>query len=222
MKNCPYCQIEVGGELKKCPFCQSSLVGVSDTEYFPKQTTFKIQSFFYKLQMFIVFAVGIVGLGDEWLLHLDFFHGIHYSIILCVWLLAFEFGIMKLFKKGFHPSRILTIIVIIVTCLLMFTAYEIGEVAWKYMLEWVVPIIVMATLVANFVLAVFDKIANGMIYLLTNIVVGGLPYVVLFLEGKDVPIVWIICLILTVVLFTGTLIFKGRAVVGEVQKRFNV
>ena len=25
MKNCPYCKIEVGGNLKKCPLCQSKL-----------------------------------------------------------------------------------------------------------------------------------------------------------------------------------------------------
>lgn len=222
MKNCPYCKIDVGGDLKKCPFCQSTLSGTSDGDYFPKQTSRKIQSFFYKLQMFIVFTIMIVAIGEEYLLKIDMFHGIHYSLLVCMWLIAFEFGIMKLFRKGFHPSRVLTIFVIIVTLLLMVTAYEIGPVTWGLMLSWLLPIIVMGTMIANFVLAMIDQISNAMVYLLTNIVVGICPYWVLFLAGKDIPVTWIVCLILTIVLFVGAIIFKGRAVLSEIQKRFNV
>ena len=65
MRTCPYCKIEVGGDLKKCPVCQSKLSGEAEATYFPVQTTLKITSFFYKIQLFIVWAVVIAGLGAD-------------------------------------------------------------------------------------------------------------------------------------------------------------
>ena len=116
MKNCPYCKIEVGGNLKKCPLCQSKLNGEAEQAYFPQQTTLKIQSFFYKLQLFIVWTLVIASLGIDFLFHITPFPTlqIHWSLIVAMWLIVFEFGIMRLFKKGISSSRIMTLFVMIV------------------------------------------------------------------------------------------------------------
>lgn len=220
MRTCQYCKIDVGGNLKKCPFCQSTMTGTMEEPYFPKQTTLKIQSFFYKLQMFIVWAVIIASLGADFLLGVTIIPNLHLSLLLTMWLLAFEFGIMRLFKKGANSSRVMTLFVMIVTILLMVTAYYLG--LYYFMVDYVVPIIIIGTLIANFVLAMIDQIANAMIYLLTNVFVGILPYIVFFFMKREIPFTWIICLIVSVILFVGAIIFKGRPVISEIQKRLNV
>ena len=77
-------------------------------------------------------------------------------------------------------------------------------------------------MIANFVLAMVDKRGNAMVYLLTNVLIGILPCVVLLIRHKGVPITWIICMLISVILFVGAVIFKGRSVAGEIQKRLNV
>ena len=222
MKNCPYCKIEVGGNLKKCPLCQSKLNGEDDRPYFPRQTTLKIQSFFYKLQLFIVWAVIILSLGIDFLFDIKFLPicNFHWSLLLAMWLIVFEFGIMRLFKKGISSSRIMTLFVLIVLVMLMITAYYIGYL--PLITDWVAPVVVMGTLIANFVLAMIDKNGNSMVYLLTNLVVGILPYIVFYLAKRDCPFAWIVCLLVSVILFVGAIIFKGREVVSEIQRRLNV
>ena len=220
MRTCPYCKIDVGGDNKKCPFCQSKLSGTPDEAYFPHHTILKFTSLFYKLQMFIIWAVIIAALGAEFLLHIVPFEGFHASLLLTMWLLVFEFGIMRLFKKGANSSRVLTIFVFVITILLLITAYYIGY--FEIMTDLIVPVIIIGTLIANFVLAMIDQISNAMVYLLCNVFVGILPYIVLYFTGRNIPIPWIISLLVSVILFVGALIFKGRPVLQELQKRFNV
>ena len=222
MKNCPYCKIEVGGNLKKCPLCQSKLNGEGERQYFPKQTTLQIQSFFYKIQLFIVWAVVIMSGGLDFMFGLRVWPGlhIHWSLIVAMWLIVFEFGIMRLFKRGISSSRIMTMFVMLVLVMLLVTSYYIGF--FLIVAEWVCPIVIMGTIIANFVLAMIDKSGNSMVYLLTNLIVGIFPYVVFHFTERDCPIAWIVCLLVSVILFVGAIIFKGREVVSEIQRRLNV
>ncbi len=221
MKKCPYCKIEVGGDLKKCPFCQSKLNGVDEEAYFPPRLALRIQSFFYKLQLFLVWTVIITSLGLDFLFHIDmpYFQGLHWSLLVFMWLAVFEFWIMRLFKKGLSSSRIMTIIVFVVLIMLLITTYYVGY--FREMISWVVPIALMATMIANFVLAMIDKNGNSMVYLLSNLLVGVTPYAVFYGLKKDCPEAWIVCLMVSVIVFVGAVIFKGREVVSEIHRRLN-
>ena len=222
MKNCPYCKIEVGGDLKKCPFCQSKLVGEAEERYFPTQTILKIQSFFYKLQLFLVWVAIIALVG------LDFFFGVklyqscnfHWSLLFVMWLLAFEMSIIRLFKKGMNAARVLSISAVSIMIMLGITAYYIGF--FKIFVYWVLPNAVMATMIANFIFAMIDKSGNAMGYLLTNLLMGVLPYIAFYLMQKNSPLEWIICLLVSIALLIGAIIFRGREVVNEIQRRLSV
>ena len=176
MKTCSYCKILVGGDLKKCPFCQSKLVGEGEERYFPKPTTLKISSFFYKLQMFIVWTIIIGSLGTEFILKIHPFKDFYISVILTAWLLAFEFGIMKLFKKKYNSARILTIFAVIVSLLILGTSYFVGY--FEFVGQFVIPIIVIGTMISNFILAMVGQASNTLVYLLLNLLVGIVPYIV--------------------------------------------
>ncbi len=222
MKTCPYCKIEVGGDLRKCPLCQSKLSGEVGAPYFPKLTTQKIRSFLYKLQLFIVWIVIIAALGVDFLfdIRIPYFTTVRYSLILAMWLIAFEFLIMRLFKRGAGSSRTVTMMVFIILSLFLITAYYFGFLEFAF--DWVAPVVITGTMIANFVLAMIDKKGNAMVYLLTILLVGVLPYIVLQFINKAAHPTWIICMLVSVMLFTGSLIFKGRSVIGEIRRRLDM
>ena len=69
--------------------------------------------------------------------------------------------------------------------------------------------------------------ANALVYLLMNIGVGLLPYILLFfridrghIDGHSIP--WVNCLIISAVTFLGLVIFKGRDLRSEIAKRLHL
>ena len=222
MKTCPYCKIKVGSDTVKCPLCQSKLTGDSDGPYFPKQTVLWRKSFLYKLQLFIVWAVVIAALGIDFLLHVRIppSSSVHYSLIFAMWLITFEFGIMRQFKNSGGSSRKVTMMVLIILVLIIVTSYYYGF--FRITIDWIAPCAIAGMMIANFVLAMIDRRGNAMVYLLTGVLVGVLPYIILSISHRKPSITWIICMLIGIILFVGAVIFKGRSVAGEIRKRLNV
>lgn len=222
MKKCPYCKIEVGGDLVKCPICQSKLMGEAEEPYFPKQTEQQRRSLYYKVQLFVVWVLVIAGLSIDFLFHIMIpaYPDLHWSLLLTMWLVAFEFLIMRQFKPGTGSARKVTWMVFITLIMLVITSYFLGFL--QFTVYWIVPIVLIGNIITNFVFAMIDKKGNTMSYLLTNLFVGVIPYIFLYFFGKGMKLAWIICMILSVILFIGAVIFKGRMVLNEIQRRFNV
>ncbi len=222
MKKCPYCKIEVGGDADKCPLCQSRLTGEASEAYFPVRDTLKFRSFLYKLQLFIVWCIVITGLGLDFLfdIRIPAFPGLHWGLIIFMWLVVFESVILRQFTPGTASARTVTVMVIVILAMLLVTAQCFGFMwlAW----DWIVPVVITGTMIANFVLVMVDRRGNAMAYMLTGLFFGLLPCLVLYLRYKTMPITWMICTIVGVVLFAGAVIFKGRVVASEIRKRFSV
>ena len=98
-----------------------------------------------------------------------------------------------------------------------------------YSLDLVVPILCCVALGCNFVFAFLRSrfTANALVYLLMNIGIGLLPYILLFLrldggklDAHSIP--WVICLILSIITFLGLVIFRGRALKREIEKRLHL
>lgn len=222
MKTCPYCKIEVGGDLVKCPLCQSRITGESEAAYFPKPTSLKIRSFFYKIQLFLVWIIVIVGLGLDFFFHISIppFNTLHWSLLLAMWLMVIEFGIMRQFKPGTGSARKVTMMVFIILVMLAITSYFFHFMRLAF--AWIIPITLSVTMVVNFILAMIDKKGNAMAYLLTNLLVGMLSFTALYFRNKGISAPWIICMMMSVILFVGAVIFKGQSVMMEITRRFNV
>lgn len=222
MKKCPYCKVEIGGDPSKCPLCQSRLNGEGDVSHFPPMKALKVRSFIYKLQMFIVLSIVIVALGLDFLykLRIPGFPLLHWSLILAMWLLATEFFIMRTFRPDTGSARKVTLIVIMMLIMLLVTAHF-----FKFMylaFEWIVPIVLAAMMITNFVLAMIDKRGNTMAYLLSGLIFGLLPCCIRLFAEEKMPITWVICMMVGAILLVGAVIFKGRSVFGELQRRFNL
>ncbi|MBQ6574758.1 MAG: hypothetical protein IJL90_01480 [Lachnospiraceae bacterium] len=222
MKMCPYCRIEVGGDLAKCPLCQSKLTGEGERAYFPKLTNLQRRSFLYKLQLFLVWIVVIASLGLDLLLHVKIppSSDVHYSLLVSMWLIAFEFAMIRQFRKGTGSARRVTMMVLIILVLLTVTAYYYGF--FRLTVDWIVPCAIAGMMITNFVLAMIDRGGNTMVYLLTNLLTGILPVIVFILWNRTAPVTWILCMLTGIILFVGAVIFKGRTVAGEIRKRLNL
>ena len=233
MRKCPYCKIEVGGDLEKCPICQSKLMGEPEVEYFPKPVSLQRRAGFYRIQLFVVWVIAILGLSAEFLFHVKVpeFDNVYWSLILIMWLIAFEFLVMRQFKPGTGSARRVSSMVYIILILLVITTYFFNfdfKVFWvdvntfHFTLHWTMPVVLIGSIITNFVLTMIDKKGNTMSYFLANLLVGVVPYIFLYFLGKGTPIAWIVCMILSVILFIGAITFKGRTVLNEIQRRFNV
>ena len=80
----------------------------------------------------------------------------------------------------------------------------------------------VATITADFVLALIDKNGNTMVYLLSGLLIGIVPSIICYFVSDKMPLAWAICLMVSIILFAGTMIFRGRAVAAEFQKRFHL
>lgn len=222
MKKCPYCKIEVGGNPVKCPLCQSRLTGDGEEPYFPEHNALQFRSLVYKIQMFIAWTVIIAGLGLDLLLGIRFpgFPDLHWSLLLALWLVAIEFVIVKQFRPGTGSARKVTMMVFVTLILLLITSHYFG-IMWLTR-DWIVPCVIAGTVIANFVLTMLDKQGNAMAYLLTALVFGVIPFWYMYLKYRPLPMTWTICLMISIILIAGAIIFKGRSLRREFQRRFHM
>jgi hypothetical protein len=222
MRRCPYCKVNIAGDLGKCPLCQSKLGGGAEEPCYPKFEAQKKRSFFYKMQLLAVWSVLIIGVCLDFMvkIRLPGYPDLHWSLLLAMWLVGFEFGIMRQFKPGTGSAGKVTMMVIITIAMWCVTAYYFGLL--KITLDLVVPVVLAATITANFVLALIDKNGNTMLYLLTGLFMGLVPSIIYFFASAKMPLAWVICLMVSVILFAGSVIFRGRAVAAEFQRRFHL
>jgi hypothetical protein len=223
MKHCPYCKVDIGGDPGKCPLCQSKLSGEGEILYFPHvKEAYKKQSLFYKIQLFCVWVVLIVALGLDLVmkLRLPGYPDLHWSLLLAMWLIVVEFGIMRRFKPGRGSAgKVTAIVLITLICLVVTASYlDFFELA----LNWIVPIVLTGMIVAVFVLAMVDKHNNNMTYLLTGLAIGVIPSLSYFLAYRTLTLTWAISLLVSIVLLVSVIIFKGKTVAAELQRRFNI
>ena len=111
----------------------------------------------------------------------------------------------------------MVLITIVMWCV---TAYFFGLM--KITFDLVIPVALAATVTANFVLALIDKNGNTMSYLLSGLFMGIVPGVICYFVSSKMPIAWAVCLMVSVILFAGAVIFRGRAVAAEIQRRFHL
>lgn len=217
MKKCTTCNIEFDGGRKLCPLCHNALTGVATSTNWPPLHSFKKRALLYKLQLFIVLAAIVISLSLDLLLKLN--NGVHYSLLILMWGLTAEFLIKTFIKRNSFPSKIVSISVVTLSVLLGITSYYLGFFDPIFYL--VIPIIISATIVSNFVFTFIDKRGNAMIYLLATIIIGIVPYIVLAIVQKESILVWNICWMISIVCALGIIVFKGKKVLIELQKRFN-
>jgi len=218
MKKCPSCNIQLDGDRTNCPFCQNSLIGDASEANWPPINRLKKQAFFFRLQLFIVLVIIVISVSLDFLLKLN--NGVHYSLLVSMWGLTTELLLRFIIKRHVFPSKIISFSVVTGSVLLAVTAYYLNFFTPVFYI--VIPIVISATIIANFVFSFIDKRGNDLIYLICTIFVGLVPYIVLEIGHKDMLIAWNVCWMISIIAALGIIVFKGRKVLTELQKRFNI
>ena len=219
MKRCLSCNINVGGETGQCPICQNALMGEATPNNWPSITKLKLQSFFYKLQLFIVLALIAVSVALDFLQDLN--TGRHWSAPVLLWGITLELLIRHFIKKSVVPAAIVTES-ILHFCMLMLITTGYMRFYFTPIVSLLIPICICGMLIANLVLALVDKKGNAMVYLLVTILMCAVSYIYLYLRKLYISLPWTICVTLAVVTTIGISVFRGRAVLNELQKRMNI
>lgn len=226
MKTCPHCHIQVGGDTGYCPLCQNRLTGEQGSPWFPPVAPrIHRATLLYKIVSFVVLALIVIAGAVDFLV-LDTVHR-HFSLLMLVWGVAGLCVLRVLLRRRYNGPRLVFNLLLLVSALIVFTDWFNGYTG--YSLDIVVPILCSVTLVCNFIFAFLHSrfTANALVYLLMNIGVGLLPYILLFfrigrgrIDGHSIP--WVNCLVISVVTFLGLVIFKGRDLRSEIAKRLHL
>ena len=211
------CNIKIGGHADSCPLCQNALTGEATADNWPSPKRLRAQAFLYKLQLFLVLAAIAIGISLDYLLGLN--NGTHYSLVISLWLIVFEFDLSANIRRLFVISRTVSISTFHICLLLLLTGWYFNFMETAAFL--IVPILLGAALLTNLVFTMTDTTENALVYLLGNILLVMVVYTVLMVKRIDTGLVWTICLMISFVSLIGIIIFKGRKVSNEIRKRMN-
>ena len=227
MKHCPHCHIEVGGPGRYFPLCHTPLAGGDDGEapYFPPSPPpGQRMPLAMKLVLFVLLAAVVVCVAVDFLILEPGETGgrLHWSLAVAVCAAA-ALLLCRALLLGSRNAPKLLFQILIGTALVAYFLDRflgLGGVSFLY----VIPILCSVTLALNFIFAFINRrfTENGLVYLLLNIAVGVTPYIALTVMRARTPLTWVICLIVSVITFLGLVIFKGRALRAELEKRLHL
>lgn len=218
MKYCPNCNIKIEGTHEHCPLCQNELHGEASAAVYPNGDALRKQSLIYKIQLFALISIMLISVAAEYLL--DVTCSFHWSLLVVTWVIGGELWINQLIKKHSIPSKVITTCGWWVALLVFFTFLVIGS-SLLY-LTWILPGVIVVCEILHFVFMMLDKNKNAMIYLLGCSVLCIAMGIFLIVYMHEKNILWVACILLGVISIIGAVIFKGRSVTGELEKRFHI
>ena len=221
MRTCPYCKIKVGGTTETCPLCQSPVIGDEAEEaYWPSFAKLKQMSLLAKILLFLVLSDCVICVAVDFLFT-ESVHR-HWSVPMLIWVFTWLLMIVHFVKSYKSAPKILLQSMIVLSVLTVYTGWFGGF--RKVAIDLLVPIYCCITLVTNFVFSFIRAkfTENAMVCMLCNVVIGVIPYVALLLHRGNAPVAWTVSLIMSMITFIGLVIFQGKKVFLEIQKRLHM
>ena len=219
MKTCPHCKIQIGGTYERCPLCQSVLQGDATLDLFPRNEKKIARPLPLKIIIFLFITAAAVCLSLDFLF-IERAH-VHFGLIVLVWSIAVLWYVLGVVRNRRVLSQIITMAVMLFSIAAILTEIIVGYRGITT--NYIVPYMISAVLLANFLLSFIDKSNryNATFYVLWSIFIGFIPSFVLLLRRNGTPVAWEICFFISVVALIGLLVFKGKAVLNELQKRLH-
>ncbi|MBQ7564149.1 MAG: hypothetical protein IJT16_09175 [Lachnospiraceae bacterium] len=219
MKTCPHCKLEVGGTFEQCPLCQSVLMGDATPDRFPKNEMLRNRSIPFRIITFLLVTGAFVCLSLDFLFIRR--EHVHFGLIVLIWSVAILWYVTSLVRTRTNLSRAISLAVLLFSAAAVLTEIVVGYRAITT--TYIVPYLISAALVANFLLSFLDKREkqSGTFYVLWSIFIGIIPCIVVILRRDVTPLAWEICFFISVIAFICLVVFKGRTVFLELHKRFH-
>jgi hypothetical protein len=222
MLYCHKCKVRVLGSSRRCPLCQGTLSGEADPledafpVIFPPQASFKR---LITLIAFATIAVAVLSVA----INISFFSGgvlwflFVFAGLGCLWL---SFLLINRRWQAIPKNIFLQLIVISIMVLLwdFFTGF------YKWSLNFVIPILFSSSMVA---LAVFAKIRKLRVedYVLFLVIISVISiFSLLLILFNVVTVVYpaVICFTLSIISLAFLLLFEGKSLGEELQRRMHL
>ena len=220
MKTCPNCKIHVGGSPTYCPLCQSQLLGEGEPPRYPSvEPEQRRYSLAYKIVAFVLLTATVICVAID-LLGPD--TPVSWSIPVILGVAGTLILLRVMMKRRRNAPKLLFQTLVLVSVVLVLCDLATG---WhRFSVDYVVPILCTVALVLNSIFGYINRhfTESGLVYLLRGIVVGALPYQPFLLSPQQAPVAWTVCLIVGIITFLSLVIFKGRDLWTELQKRLHL
>jgi len=223
MSRCNQCKIEILDATDVCPLCKSVLELDEDdfahTSMYPdiRQKDHKLH-IFMRIYLFASFCI------EALLIYLNFiyFHGTYWAAITGG---IFAYGLLTLNYAVLHNAGYLAKIIVQTFCgmiLVVLIDFSLGFNGWS--LNYVFPAGVLAVDVGIIILMIVNS-RNWQSYILFQLFMTLWSLLPIFLYQKNIitdPVLSIIALVFSAILFLGTFIIGGRRASTELKRRFHV
>lgn len=221
MLYCEKCNLTIRTNHKYCPLCQSPLVGEieEDNKLFPElEEKTHASKLMLRIFNFLCVATIIISLMMNWLITPEKRWSIWIGAgVLCVWIFL-TVGLYK--RKNLMKNAMWQLFLITIGTVIWDAA--IGWSGWS--VNYVIPIAGLVTMIILIVVAMVYHLASPeyMIYFLMNCLYGIIPLILLLTGCITVKLPALLYICCCALLFSALIIFQGRAVYSELQKKFHL
>lgn len=223
-KYCDKCKITVRGSMDICPLCQYKLTKSGNEDetgiriYPLVRTVYKQYENFFKFLIFFTVSLIIAALAvNVILLETGFWS---FFILLgagCFWVMLY----IAIHRRFNIPNNIATQTVLI----------SVLSVLWDFVTGWhgwsVVYVIPITCVMAMITMAIVGKvlrlpITDYMACMMVDALFGIVPVIFYFTGILYITVPSVICISVSIISFFALLIFEGKKMFAEIEKRFHV
>lgn len=223
MLYCKKCKVSVIGDKHCCPLCHETVTGLADAEsdVFPilkkpkytKHFLLRLVSFIAISTIVISYALNIMIPTTDEVMWSFFVAG----GTVCAWI---SIAVVITSKRNIFKN--------INWQLFLITVFA---VAWDYFTGWnrwsidyVIPFSCVASIVCMYVISKVLKVdARGLgIYLIFDAVYGIIPIIFILTDSLNVLYPSMACVVCSIISASAILLFKGRYIIDELQRKFHV
>lgn len=220
MYDCKKCGFHLVGTATKCPFCQGELTGESgEANVFPDipfkepqyDVLIRLLAFGTIVAVAVCIAVNYSVQETGW-----------WSLFVAAGLLSVWIVVGIAVKKHSNPLKALLWQVCVGSLLALAWDYWIGFLGWS--LDFVIPILYICSFLIMMLLVRFMhlKPQDYMLYLAWDLLLGVIPLSLLLCGMLRVTYPSLICVVVSIVGFTGLVLFKGPVLRAEFIRIFHL
>lgn len=220
MYYCRKCGFSLTGTAQQCPFCQNELVGEPEEEDVFPYIPFKEKPHWLLIRLL---ALGsIIAAGACMAVNVSLPKSGKWSLFVAAGLVSVWIsGGIACRKRSNLPKAVFWQI-----CIdsLLTLAWDYWTGFWGWSVNFVLPVLYSCSLLAMFLLIHFMKLPpqDCLFYLILNILLGFVPLILLLCNVLWVPYPSAICLFVSIVSLAILLLFHGKELMGELERRFHL
>lgn len=218
-KTCDKCNVTVRGTMQKCPLCQNKLQGDESQPCYPViKTLYRQFERFFKIVIMSTVLIGVSAVAVNMILVQTGFWSLFVLLgILCFWVM-----LATAVRRRYTIPKNITTQVVLISIISVVWDFVTGWHGWS--VDFVIPITCATAIVAIGVIGqvMHLPVTDYMAAMLADALFGIIPIIFYFTDILNVQIPSVICVAVSLISFFAILIFEGRNMKVEIQKRFHV